>query len=390
MGTLLSRWKKSKTTVETLEDIDKDIHRLEKFRKSNQALRSRVIGNFILYSVIIYIFGCAALYLFFSPTSWVEQCLQILPTLCFPILIYLLKRFLHWWFVRKISRNELELQDLKDRRKEILENVMETETYKKAKEILEKFDPETKKKLEEERQRRENPSGPPQTPGTELRRRNLPATSPQGNLARQQPAPSGTPVGRGIVGTGSSMTTPNYPLNGTGRGQLVPVPPPLPRPLIQPNRSTLEKIVEYFVGDGPNNRYALICKNCYSHNGMALREEFEYTDFRCAYCRFFNLARKQRPNAPKLPMRVQSPMVMCIGDVVKPMDQDGGNDSTATPSTVSKASDSEHEEMDMKSSIQPKNLFGSVDDALVEQNQEAEEVDSKEADSNSTATASPN
>ena len=50
----------------------------------------------------------------------------------------------------------------------------------------------------------------------------------------------------------------------------------------------------------------------------------------------------------------------------------------------------EHEEMDMKSSIQPKNLFGSVDDALVEQNQETEEVDSKEADSNSTATASPN
>jgi len=39
---------------------------------------------------------------------------------------------------------------------------METETYKKAKEILEKFDPETKKKLEEERNRSENPV--PQTP----------------------------------------------------------------------------------------------------------------------------------------------------------------------------------------------------------------------------------
>ena len=34
--------------------------------------------------------------------------------------------------------------------------------------------------------------------------------------------------------------------------------------------------MEYLVGDGPNNRYALICSQCHSHNGMALKEEFEY------------------------------------------------------------------------------------------------------------------
>ena len=40
---------------------------------------------------------------------------------------------------------------------------METETYKKAKEILEKFDPETKKKIEEERKQKEIPA-PVQSP----------------------------------------------------------------------------------------------------------------------------------------------------------------------------------------------------------------------------------
>jgi len=35
---------------------------------------------------------------------------------------------------------------------------METETYKKAKEILEKFDPETKRRLEEEKRLRETPT----------------------------------------------------------------------------------------------------------------------------------------------------------------------------------------------------------------------------------------
>jgi len=34
--------------------------------------------------------------------------------------------------------------------------------------------------------------------------------------------------------------------------------------------------MEYLIGDGPQNRFALICAECQSHNGMALREEFEY------------------------------------------------------------------------------------------------------------------
>ena len=54
-------------------------------------------------------------------------------------------------------------------------------------------------------------------------------------------------------------------------------------------------MVEYLVGDGPNNRYALVCSNCHSHNGMALRDEFEYTSFRCAYCFHLNPARKKKP-----------------------------------------------------------------------------------------------
>ena len=55
------------------------------------------------------------------------------------------------------------------------------------------------------------------------------------------------------------------------------------------------QVVEFLVGDGPNNRYALICRKCHSHNGMALRDEFEYLTFRCAYCYHLNSALKAKP-----------------------------------------------------------------------------------------------
>lgn len=80
----------------------------------------------------------------------------------------------------------------------------------------------------------------------------------------------------------------------------------MPRPILPQQRSYLDRLVEYLVGDGPSNRYALICHQCDSHNGMALKEEFEYFGFRCCFCNYWNPARKQKPSAPKLDNDVTS------------------------------------------------------------------------------------
>lgn len=41
-----------------------------------------------------------------------------------------------------------------------------------------------------------------------------------------------------------------------------------PYPVVSQNQKGLvEKIVDYLIGDGPNNRYAMICKECFEHNG---------------------------------------------------------------------------------------------------------------------------
>lgn len=87
---------------------------------------------------------------------------------------------------------------------------------------------------------------------------------------------------------------------------------PLPRPILSQQRSYLDRLVEYLVGDGPSNRYALICQQCDSHNGMALKEEFEFFGFRCCYCNYWNAARKQKPSAPKLDNDITSPIAFAL------------------------------------------------------------------------------
>ncbi|NXQ10315.1 LNP protein, partial [Peucedramus taeniatus] len=146
-----------------------------------------------------------------------------------------------------------------------------------------------------------NASTPPTTPKQGSPKSPLPASPP--NLQRESPALSGLPERAAVPSLQSNVLPrrPGSPATSVPGMGLHPPGPPLARPVLPRERGVVDRVIEYLVGDGPQNRYALICQQCFSHNGMALKEEFEYIAFRCAYCFFLNPARKTRPQAPRLP-----------------------------------------------------------------------------------------
>nr|XP_033465152.1 endoplasmic reticulum junction formation protein lunapark-B isoform X3 [Epinephelus lanceolatus] len=321
MGGLISRWKTKQTTVEQLETLDKEIKELEEFRAKNQRLQKLWVGRLLLYSSVLYLLTCLVVYCLYLPEQWLDRIAMALPFFIYPVLVWFIRKLLIFLFSKRTERNSDKLEELKAAKKKILEEVMETETYKNAKLILERFDPEAKKKAELE----STPVRPQMTPrpGQEIRQRGVamrpmpmgtPAamTPPPG--ARPPMGPGGTPVEpvplsapggppersalSSSVLQGAIPRTPSSPIPGVG---LHPPGPPLARPILPKDRGAMDRVIEYLVGDGPQNRYALICQHCFSHNGMALKEEFEYLAFRCAYCYFLNPARKTRPQAPRLP-----------------------------------------------------------------------------------------
>ncbi|KAM8739176.1 endoplasmic reticulum junction formation protein lunapark-B isoform 3-T4 [Acanthopagrus schlegelii] len=326
MGGLISRWKTKQTTVEQLESLDKEIKELEEFRAKNQRLQKLWVGRLLLYSSVLYLLTSLIVYCLYLPEQWLHRLAMALPFFIYPVLVWFIRKLLIFLFSKRTERNSEKLEDLKAAKKKILEEVMETETYKNAKLILERFDPEAKKKAELE----STPVRPQMTPrpGQEIRQRGMPMRPmPMGTPgamtmtpvgARPPMGPGGTPVGTPVepvplsapggppersalsasVLHGAVPRTPCSPIPGVG---LHPPGPPLARPILPKDRGAVDRVIEYLVGDGPQNRYALICQQCFSHNGMALKEEFEYLAFRCAYCYFLNPARKTRPQAPRLP-----------------------------------------------------------------------------------------
>ncbi|XP_041646263.1 endoplasmic reticulum junction formation protein lunapark-B isoform X2 [Cheilinus undulatus] len=312
MGALISRWKTKPTTVDQLENIDKEIKDLEEFRAKNQRLQKLWVGRLILYSSVLYLLTSVIVYWLYLPDQWLQRLSMALPFFIYPVLVWFIRKLLVFLFSKRTERNNDKLEDLKAAKKKILEEVMETETYKNAKLILERFDPEAKRKAELE----STPVRPQMTPrpGQEIRQRGpqmrpMPvgspgamAMTPQGARPTLAPGAPGGPPERSALSAsvlqGAIPRTPCSPVPGVG---LHPPGPPLARPILPRDRGAVDRVIEYLVGDGPQNRFALICQQCFSHNGMALKEEFEYLAFRCAYCYFLNPARKTRPQAPRLP-----------------------------------------------------------------------------------------
>lgn len=382
MGAVFSRWRAKPSTVDILEGIDKDIQLLEDSSEKCQRQLKIWVGRLLLYSSLLYLITCMVVYFWYLPEQLMGRLILSLPFLIFPLLVWLLRKVLIILFSRRTEKNNDKLEDLKAQKRKILEEVMETETYKNAKMILERFDPDSKRKNELE----STPAGPQMTPkpGQELRQRNvIPKTPPvmvnPANAAAARPplasgptypgrsshsAPGGPPE-RSLSAIAAQQSlmrkpvTPGTPVPGVG---MHPPGPPLARPIFPRERGAMDKVIEYLVGDGPQNRYALICQQCLSHNGMALKEEFEYIAFRCAYCYFLNPARKTRPQAPRLPditgelkMSSEAPLPSSGADMddvqyvlgrTKLADVPAGTDTqepdTPTTTDLSSASDSQN------------------------------------------------
>lgn len=330
---------------------------MELYRRETEFSRKRLVGYIVLLSVGFYGFVVVFGYFYYFPQCWSEAVLRLLLFLLLPLVIFWAARFLiNWLFALKQERNDQRAAHLRLRRQQLLEEVKAKETYKTAKEILEKFDPQIKMeaKMAEERKRHiAQPTAqgaPSQLLSASSKGNNNVGEAPN-SLLRQRPQPAVRAVSEHNLAT-SELRSPtardNFGPPSFGqshqlaaeisqyqRPSLTPsiqltAPARPPGPILPRDRSAVDKLVDYLLGDGPNNRYALICRQCHSHNGMSLREDFEFVAFRCCYCNAFNPARKQLPTNPGLSSSAGNLLHAKLrrdSDVSSPDSQQSGRDS---------------------------------------------------------------
>ncbi|KAI2663325.1 Endoplasmic reticulum junction formation protein lunapark-B [Labeo rohita] len=364
-----------------------DIKDLEEFRAKNQRLLKLWVGRLLFYSSALYLITCLCVYYLYFPEQWTARLITALPLLAFPALVLLVRKLLIFLFSKRTERNNEKLDDLKTQKRKILEEVMETETYKNAKVILERFDPESKKKAEAEA----TPARPHMTPrpGQDLRQRHVamstpgPVPSPMspGGATPLRGAPGGPPE-KGLAGAVASPT-----------GATQAETPQMMRRSMSPyspgpgSGSVCVLLVHLSLDPSFHESAALWTESLSIWWEMDLR-----TAFRCAYCYFMNPARKTRPQAPRLPefsferrLRSESPETQSSAATETPEDSDAPEDdiertTTAEPQDPTAedppaAHESEQEEAQSQQSPPPS-------EDVQQEEAEAQEQQQKEDESN--------
>uniref|UniRef100_A0A1B6HP89 Endoplasmic reticulum junction formation protein lunapark n=1 Tax=Homalodisca liturata TaxID=320908 RepID=A0A1B6HP89_9HEMI len=291
MGSLLSRFRKKPTTMEQLQTIEDSLIKIEDYKRHTERSQKKAVANVLIYGAALYILACVIVFVWYLPESWLVRLGLLVPLVLVPFIIYRMKRFISKYFHNKMVRANEDYENLQKKKKNLIDNVMETETFNKAREILVKYAPERlDKKLQ-------NPYLTPdktvaKTSTTDLRQRNIVNVTTSTTTLQPLPKP---PAGLKMEMNNVKQKL----LNPSFEARQIP------QPLFKKNRTLSEKLVDYLIGDGPENRYALICKFCNGHNGMALKEEFQFISYSCCYCLEFNASRTKRPLAPRLTTETQ-------------------------------------------------------------------------------------
>lgn len=79
-------FQKEKTTFEVLEELETKIKDIENFSISTQARQKRFVGNFLVFSVGLYVIASVVFYFAFFPSTWSKRIIYSTPLLIFPIL----------------------------------------------------------------------------------------------------------------------------------------------------------------------------------------------------------------------------------------------------------------------------------------------------------------
>jgi hypothetical protein len=308
MGNFLRRRKEASVELEGLVKEIKDLE--ERLRSLGQQRRTVVFYLALILFFLSSVFTGSA-WNFTRYTRNVRVGIGIASTLASVVLFVLLKNlalaYLNYSYNAKQSRLEL----LQERRREIIENVKENEKFKVAKAIIEKYGGEedlaaigvkSERKQEAQQSTKKPLNGTPDVigdSGDQVRANNVKRvvlTPPPDPNSQSSMGP------RPIGNAPSKMPATPKPMHSIASGPQTPENRVPIRPFVEANRTPIERVIDYVIGDGPANRYALICGNCHSHNGMALREEYEHISYYCFKCNFFNQSRR-RTRLPPAPPR---------------------------------------------------------------------------------------
>ncbi|KAJ1886971.1 hypothetical protein LPJ66_009358 [Kickxella alabastrina] len=283
---------------------------LEQQIRQTERLKSRATkrmewwsSNWVFYMGIGWIAYAAGFILYVWPERHAEQSegflFHLISVAIIPLVLYYGRIIIRAIGQRSVKKHERAVVELKKQLKDRLDELKKKTAFDTTKTLIDKYsmkdrqDDKTISPLDRQKQME-----------AKNRRQTVPNFGSPASQAESS-APTSPLAGRGVqrpmgfpqpLMAAGMAPRPNgsmLPFNASG---VVKMPgrsssvQPMESPGRGGSRPWLDKLVDQLVGDvgGADDRYALICRHCYAHNGLVLEEEINDIQYSCPKCGKFN------------------------------------------------------------------------------------------------------
>ncbi|KAK9093510.1 hypothetical protein Syun_028421 [Stephania yunnanensis] len=310
------------------EDFEKRLQHISKeeasvlarMRSRSQSWR-RMARNLIIFSVLLEVVavGYAIITTRSLDLDWKMRALRVLPMFLLPGLSSAIYSALIS-FTRMCDRKDQKtLERLRAERQAKIDELKERTNYYTTQQLIQKYDPDPAAKaaaasvlasklgadsglkvyLGDDSTKTNTTSG--QSSDVEL-------VQSKGLRNRKQPHSGSNSMGS-VVMHDSIQEVPNDGEFDDGRS-------PHNQPVVvdhHPNSTAqdggwMARVAALLVGEDPTQSYALICGNCYMHNGLARKEDFPFITYYCPHCHALNRSQQlEEHHSPSSSVEMSSP-----------------------------------------------------------------------------------
>ncbi|GAA99329.1 uncharacterized protein L969DRAFT_86565 [Mixia osmundae IAM 14324] len=275
--------------------------------------------------------------------TW-ERIIRTLPVLVGPFVITFQRRFFRWWYTRKGNAEIRILEQLRARQQEQVDKLKKRLRYEETRALIDKYDSKNRPAIGNKGLKKSAST-------TSLRSH---SGTPQGSPTLQADTSKRAPVfpppppfantafkGSPAVSINGRDTSTVSPLSTPVRGSAIPgalsrefagaYPP-------TPTRGWVDKIADALLGENeqlPTSKYALICQKCFSHNGLALKEELDEIQYTCPRCGHFNSRRKSTKDSTTV--RPRGSNALPTSSLARPPINASDEDEASSPTTQTQA-----------------------------------------------------
>ncbi|KAH7422514.1 hypothetical protein KP509_12G011200 [Ceratopteris richardii] len=243
--------------------------------------------------------------------SWQTRAVRVLPVFAFPALASLVYSSCSRYYRMCERKDEKLLDRLRNERKAKIDELKERTNYYLTQQLIHKYDSDPAAKeaaarvlasklgadaglslsLEQSNMIKEIGRG-----SFEAQRSNAEFSDVTGLRRRGRPQGSQA-AGQLSINPGQIINDGGFTYDGGDSvGQIAELEQAQGRMSSGIGGGWLARLAAMLVGEDPTQCYALICKNCHMHNGLARKEDFQYIAYYCRHCHCLNQSRQLEEN----------------------------------------------------------------------------------------------